>query len=162
VLDAVLEEDRVHTVLERAAVLDQVQAEARPLAFGAHLRVGQPDLGHELESGQLGEHPGVDRVRLAGERCDPARLERIRDPHVPAAELELVVDEASAAHRLDAGDHTLGIAQLLPERVQPFPVGSDRTNRGPLAGGQQRLPVEALAAEVQSRRTTLQEPPFVS
>jgi hypothetical protein len=46
-LDAVLEQDRVHAVLQRAAVLDQVQPEAGPLALRPHRRVGQPDLGDE-------------------------------------------------------------------------------------------------------------------
>lgn len=104
---SVLEEDRVDAVFQRAAVLDQVEAKAGPLPLGAQPGVGEPDLGDEAEPGQFGQDPGIDRVRLAGERRDPPRLQGIGDPHVPTGALELVVDEARTADRLDHGDHPL-------------------------------------------------------
>src|SRR6266545_543891 len=147
--DAVLEEDRVHAVLERGAVLDEMEPEAGPLALSPDLWIGQPDLGHELEAGELGQHPGIDRVGLAGQRRDPARLGRVGDPHVPAGELEPVVDEAGAAHRLDHSDH-VRIAQSLRELGQPVRVRRDGADLDTLTVTGEGLPVEALAAEVQS------------
>jgi hypothetical protein len=95
------DQGRVHTVLELGSVLDQMQTEPGTLALGPDGRVGQPDLGDELEPGQLGQHPGIDPVRLAGQRGEPLHLDRVGDPHIPTSQLELVVDEAGAAHRLD-------------------------------------------------------------
>jgi hypothetical protein len=69
--DAMLEEDRMDAVLQRAAVLDQVQPEAGPLPLGAHRRVGQPDLRDQVEAGELGQHEAVDLVCFAGKRRQP-------------------------------------------------------------------------------------------
>jgi hypothetical protein len=61
------------------------------------------------------------------------------------------VDEAGAAHRLDHAQHTLArIAQSLHQPRQPVPIGRDGADPGPLALTVERLPVEALAAEIQS------------
>lgn len=156
-----LEEDRVHPVLERATVLDQVQPEARPLAFGPHGRIGQPDLGHQVEPRELGEHPTVDPVGLARQRRQPACLDRVRDPHVPAAKLELVVHEAGAAHRLDHRQHRLRVAQSLHQPDQPVTIRRRRADRDPLALPVERLPIKTLAAQIQSDVQHRLGPPFV-
>jgi len=100
-------------VLQRAAVLDQVQPEAGPLPLGTHRRVGQPDLRDQVAAGELGQHEAVDLVCLAGKRRQPPRLGRIGDPHLPAVQLKLVVDETDAAHRLDHRQRRLRAAQSL-------------------------------------------------
>src|SRR6266511_1356666 len=147
--DSVLEEDRVHTVLERAAVFDQVQAEAGALTLGPHLGIGQPDLGDELAAGELREDAAVDLVGLAGERRQPLDLDRVGDLDLPAPALKLVVHEAGAAHRFDRG-HDLGIAQFPDELLEPVRIRRYGADRVAFTAGQERLPVEALAAEVQS------------
>jgi hypothetical protein len=52
---------------------------------------------------ELGQHPGVDPVGLAGQRRQPLDLLRVGDLDLPARELEPVVHEARAVHRLDRG-----------------------------------------------------------
>jgi hypothetical protein len=86
---------------QRRAVPDQVQAEAGLLSLCPHRGIGEPDLRHEREPGELGQHPAVDLVGLAGKRREPLHLVGIGDPHVPAGQLELVVDETRPVHRLD-------------------------------------------------------------
>jgi hypothetical protein len=98
---AVREQDGVHALLQARAVTDEVQAPAGPLAFGAHQRVGQPDRGHQIPPRELGQHPGVDPIGLAGQRRQPLHLLRIGDLDLPTVKLEPVVHEASAVHRLD-------------------------------------------------------------
>ena len=147
--DAVLEQDRVDTVLQRASVLDQVQPETGPLPLRSDRRIGQPDLGYQVTASELGQHPAVDLVGLTGQRRDPARLDRVGDPHVPAAKLELVVHEAGAAHRLDHRQHRL-IAQSRDQPRQPVTVGRDRADPGTITVTLERLPIKTLAAEIQS------------
>ena len=65
------DERRVDAVLQRRAMAHQVQPKARQLAFAADRRVGQPDRGHQIAPRQLGQHPGVDAVGLAGQRRQP-------------------------------------------------------------------------------------------
>ena len=63
---------------------------------------GSQIVGHEVPAGELGEDPGVDACRSwrrAG--ASALDLDRVGDRDVPAAELELVVDEAGSGHRLD-------------------------------------------------------------
>src|SRR6266508_3177100 len=148
---AVLEEDRVDAVFERASVLDQVQPEARPLTLGPDRRVGQPDLRDEVEPGELGQHPGVDRVGLASQRRDPTRLRSVGDPDVPARELELVVDKTRAAHRLNHSQHAIAcIAQSLDELRQPIAIGRDGADADAASLTLERMPVKTLAAQIQS------------
>ena len=64
----------MHAVFERAAVLDQVQPEARPLALAADGRVGQPDLRDEVEAGEIGQHAAVDPVGLQASGAMPRAL----------------------------------------------------------------------------------------
>jgi len=77
--------------LQRRTVLDQVQTETCPLTLGPDRRVGQPDLRDQIAPGKLGEHARVDPVRLASKRRQPLHSLRISDPHIPTAQLELVM-----------------------------------------------------------------------
>jgi hypothetical protein len=58
----------VDAVLQRRAVPDQVQPEARQLALAADARVGQPDLGDQVARRQRGQYARVDLVGLARQR----------------------------------------------------------------------------------------------
>src|SRR5207302_451585 len=55
--DAVREQRRLDTVLERRPMPDEMEAEAGPLPLTAHGRVGQPDRRHQLPPAELGQHP---------------------------------------------------------------------------------------------------------
>ena len=59
----------MNAVFEARAVFDEVKPEARPFALGSNLGVGQPDRRHQVAARELGQHPGVDPVGLAGEGC---------------------------------------------------------------------------------------------
>jgi hypothetical protein len=143
------DQDRVDAVLERGPVPDQVEAEAGALALGPDRRVGQPDLRHQREAAQLGQDPGVDLVRLAGQRCQPLGLDRVGDPHLPARELEPIVHEAGAIHRLDHRDH-LRIAQSPDKPGQTVGVGRHRPALEQLPAAEASVEVESLAAQIQS------------
>src|SRR5207244_8463288 len=73
----------------------------------------------------------------------------VGDSDVPAGELELVVHEPRAAHRLDYPEHG-HIVQSLCEPGQTVAVGRHSTDRHALALTIERLPVEPFAAEIQS------------
>ena len=110
-------------VLERGPVADQVQPEPGPLPLGPHPWSGQPDLGDQVAAGQLGQHPGVDPIGLGRQRGQPLDLHRVGDLHLPAAQLELVVDEAGAGHRLDRRRHRLAkLPDPGDQRGQPAGV----------------------------------------
>ena len=126
-----------------------VQAEARPLAPAAHARVGQPHLRDEVAAGELGQHPGVGAIGLAGQRGERASTLRVGEAHVPTGEFELVVDEPGAVHDLDHGEH-LCTAQSLHKPSDPVDVGRDRARADDGSVGAQSLPVETLAAEIES------------
>ena len=130
-------------------MLDQVQPEARTLPLGSNGGVRQPDLGHQVEPPELGQDPAVDAVGLAGKRCQTPCLHGVGDSDVPAGELELVVHEPRAAHRLDYPEHG-HIVQSLCEPGQTVAVGRHSTDRHALALMIERLPVEPFAAEIQS------------
>ena len=104
------EQDGVDALLESGAMADEVEPDAGPFALGADLWVGQPDRRHEIAAGQLCEYPGVDPVGLAGQRRQSFHLDGIGDLDPPAGELELVVDETGAVHRLDRRDDRLAEA----------------------------------------------------
>ena len=116
------DEDRVDAVLQGRPVAHQVQAEASPLPLRADRGVGQPDGGHEFPAGQLGEHPGVDPVGLRHQGRQTLGPQGIGDRDLPAAELELVVHEARAVHRLDGGLHRLAVSSD-PIDQRPKAVG---------------------------------------
>jgi hypothetical protein len=129
----------------------EVKAEASPLALGPHLRIGKPDLRHQVAAGELGQDPGVDPIGLAGQRGEPLRPLGVCDPHVPADELELIVDEAGTGHRLDrCQDWTLLAAETVDEVSKAIMIGRASADRGWLTIGEQGMPVETLAAEIQS------------
>jgi hypothetical protein len=90
-----------------------VQPPACSFALGAHARVGQPDRRHQIAARQLGQHPRVDPIRLAGKRRQPLHLLRGRDLDLPTVELEPVVHEAGAIHRLDRGADWLTVTLEL-------------------------------------------------
>jgi hypothetical protein len=79
-------------------------------------RVREPARGHQLAAGQLGQDPGVDPVGPARQRCQPFDLLRVGDLHLPPVQLELVVDEPGAVHRLDRRGHWLTEPGQLPDQ----------------------------------------------
>jgi hypothetical protein len=87
------------------------------------LRVGQPDRRHEVAAGELGQHPGVDPVGLTGKRRQALHLLRVGDLDPPAVQLEPIVHEASAVHRLDRGADRLAVAsEPLAQVLQPVSI----------------------------------------
>jgi hypothetical protein len=95
-------------------------------------------------------HPSVDPAGLAGERRQALHAHSVGDPHVPAGQLELVVDEAGAAHRLDRREDRTSAAETVGEVGKPVAIGRAGADIDPLAGGEEGVPVEPLAAEVES------------
>jgi hypothetical protein len=147
----VLEEDGVHPVLERGALAHQKEAEAGPLPLRPHGRVGQPDLRDKIAAGELGQNPRVDPIRLTGKRRQALHPLRIGDPHIPARQLEPVVDKTSTRHRLDRCEYRALLAvEAANEVSEPVAIRRARTDRRRLAIDQQRVPVETLATEVKS------------
>jgi hypothetical protein len=67
----------------RHAQAHQVQTPTRTLALSAHQWVGQPDRRHQIATSELGKHPSVDPVGLAGQRREALHLLRIRDLDLP-------------------------------------------------------------------------------
>jgi hypothetical protein len=51
---------RMHPVLQRRAVLDQVQPPPRDLPLATQLQRRQPDRRHKIAKRQLGQNPRVD------------------------------------------------------------------------------------------------------
>jgi len=110
-------------------VADEVQAPAGPFALGTHARVREPDCRHQVRAGEFGQHPGVDPVGLAGKRRQPLHLLRVRDLDLPARELEPVVHEAGAVHRLDRREHLLAVAgETIGQAAQTVGVRRRRTH----------------------------------
>jgi hypothetical protein len=144
-------------------VTNEVQQPACPFAFGAHTRVGQPDRRHEIAAGELGQHPGVDSIGLAGKRCEPFHLLRVGDLDLPAVKLESVVHETSAVHRLDRGPNRLTMtSEPLAQAAQTVSVGrrcADVDGRTLLV---EQVEVETLATEIQPGVQHCVGPPFVS
>jgi hypothetical protein len=104
-------------------VADQVESPACPFALGAHARVGQPDRRHEIAACQLGEHPGVDAIGLARQRCESLYFLRVGDLDLPAVELEPIVHEPGAVHRLDRGADRLAVTlEPLAQAAESVPV----------------------------------------
>jgi hypothetical protein len=144
-------------------VTHQVQAPARPLALGAHQRVGQPDRRHQLAAGELGQHPSVDPVGLAGQRCEALDLLRIRDLDLPARQLEPIVHEPRAVHRLDRRADRLAMP-IESSRQAEQAVGIRRcgTNLDTRSLTVKQMEVETLAAEIQTGVQHRNGPPLDS
>jgi hypothetical protein len=123
----VRDEGGVDAVLERDPVSHQMQAEPSTLALGTNLRGGKPDGRHEIPARELGQHPRVDAVGLAGQGREALDLLGVGDLNVPTEALEGVVYEASTVHRLDGGPYgsaqPCDIAHQAPQRLH---VGSYR------------------------------------
>src|SRR5207249_1031444 len=148
---AVGEQDRVHALLEAGAVTDEMQPEARPLPLGTDGRIGEPDRRHQITTRQLGEHPGVDPVGLARQRCQPFHLDRVGDLDPPTGELELIVNKTSAVHRLDRREDRLAeAADTSGQAVQTIGVRRRGADLDLLAQLIEQAEVETLAAEIQS------------
>jgi hypothetical protein len=130
---------------------DQVQSEPGPLPLCAHLGRRQPDLRHEGATGELREHASVDLVRLRCQGREPSDTLGIGDQHVPARELEAVVDEAGAVHRLDGRSHGFAFGGDPPdERAQRTGIGRDGRHQRRRAVITQHVHVEPLSRQVQS------------
>ncbi len=115
------------------------------LALGPHAWGGWPDGRDQVTAGELGEDPGVDLVGLGGQGGQALDLLRIRDLDIPAVQLEGVVNEARAVHRLDGGaDGVPTTSDLLDEVAQPVCVGWAQSGGDPLAGIVEDADVEAL------------------
>ena len=71
-------------VLERRAVLDQVEAKAGELALLADPRIGQPDRRHQVALGEHRQHHRVDPVGLAGQRRQALDLLGVGDLDRPS------------------------------------------------------------------------------
>ena len=100
----------VDAVLERCAMADKWSRKRARSRSARTPGVGQPDLRHQVPTGQLGQHPRIDLVGLGGQRAPGPWPSRVSDRHVPAVALERVVDEAGAGHRLDHGAYLLALA----------------------------------------------------
>src|SRR6266496_5094932 len=148
---AVCEQYGVHALLQARAVADEMQPPASAFALATHGRVWQPDRRHQLAAGELGQHPSVDAVGLAGERRQPFHLLRVRDLDLPTGELELVVDEAGTVHRLDRrADRRPITVDPLRQAMQTVGIRWRRTDLDRRTLGVEQVEVETLAAEIQT------------
>jgi hypothetical protein len=157
--NAVREQRRVHAVLEARPVADEVEAEAGPLAFGPHGRAGQPHRRHELPPAQLGKDASVDAVGLAGERRQPSHAGGVGDVDVPAGELELIVDEAGAVHRLDRRPH-LRAGEAAGKGDDTVSVRRRGVDGDGAAALIERVKVETATAEIQTDVQHCDGPPL--
>jgi hypothetical protein len=140
----------VNSVLQRGPVPDQVQPEAGPLPLRTHPRGGQPDRGHQLTAAQLRQHPRVDPVGLARQWRQPFDLLRVGDLHLPAAQLELVVDEPGAVHRPGRRDHRLPQpGDLAGQPTQPVNVWWRGGDLYRLARFVHQMHIHPLARQIQ-------------
>src|SRR5207248_410199 len=81
------------------------------------------------------QYPGVDAVGLAGEWRQPLHLRRVGDLDLPALQLEPVVDERGAGHRLDRRSHRLSMASKPGgQTAQTVAVGRCRADVDRRAG----------------------------
>jgi hypothetical protein len=153
----------VHALLQAGAVADEVQPPAGTLTLGADSWVGQPDRRHEIAPREFGQHPGVDPVGLARERCEPLHFLRIGDLDLPTVQLELVVHEPGAVHRLDRGaDRRTATSKPLTQSVQPIGIRRCGTRVHGRTLVIEHAKVETLATEIQSGVQHCVGPPFVS
>ncbi len=150
------EQNRVHALLQARAVADEMETEAGPLPLCAHVRVGQPDRRHQLTTRQLGQHPSVDPIGLAGQRRQPLHLLRVGDLDLPASALELVVDEARSVHRLNRRtDRRTMTIEPFRQAAQTVGIRWRRTDLDCRTISVEQMEVETLATEIQTGVTTL-------
>ena len=128
-----------------------MQPPARSLALGAHARIGQPDRRHQVTPGKLGQHPGIDPVGLARERRQPLHLLRVGDLDLPTGQLEPVVHEPCAVHRLDRRANRIAVTrEPLAQATKPVGIRWRRTDLDRRALTIEQVEVETLATEIQT------------
>jgi hypothetical protein len=121
---------------------------ARPRS-ASDSRIGQPDRRHQIAARQLGEYPGVDPIGLASERRESFYFLRVGDVDLPAGQLEPVVYEAGAVHRLDrCADRRAMTIEPCRQVRQTVDVGRGRTDFDRHALTVKEMKVETLAAEI--------------
>jgi hypothetical protein len=148
---AVGEQHGVHALLQARAVADEVQPPARPLPLRTDERIREPDRRHQIAAGELGQHPGIDPVGLAGKRRQPFDLLRIRDLDLPAVKLEPVVHEARAVHRFDCcADRSAMTLEPLRQTTKTVGVGRRRADVDRPSLRVEQVEVETLATEIQT------------
>jgi hypothetical protein len=141
----------VHALLQARSVTHQVQAPAGALALGTHARVGQPDRRHQVAAAELGQHPGVDPVGLARERRQPLHLLRVSDLDLPARQLEPIVHEPRAVHRLDRRTDRLAMSiESSRQAEQAICIRRCGTNFDARSITVEQMEVETLAAKIQT------------
>ena len=143
---------RVHPVLQRRAMLDQMQPPARDLPLAPQLERRQPDRRHQVPERQLGQHPRVDLVRLARQRRQPLDLLRVRDQHLPAVRDQLVVHEPRAVHRLHHRADGLAVHRHpTREAIQAVTIRGRReaVDQLPLIGDQAHI--NSFATQIQDQ-----------
>jgi hypothetical protein len=90
-------------------------------------------------------------VALAGERGEPLHSRRVGDLDLPALQLELIVHEAGAVHRLDRClDRLLVAVESSGEAAQPVTVGWRRPDLDRLPALVAQVEVEASSAQIQT------------
>jgi len=138
-------------VLQHHPVAHQVEAEPGSLSLAADGRVREPDGRDQVEPGELGQHPGVDFVRLTSQRGQALHLLGVGDIHVPASQLERVVYEAGSVHRLDDRVDRAAIGGHSPyEFTKTICVWRGRRDGELLTAPVERTDVQSLPAEVES------------
>jgi hypothetical protein len=112
---------------------------------------GSQIVRHQLAAAQLGQHPGVDAVGLASQRRQPLYPQRVRDLDLPAAQLELVVDETGAVHRLDRRlDRRAETVEPLSQGAQAVGIRRPRADVDGRTLPLEQVKVETLATEIQA------------
>ena len=126
------------------------------------MRNGQPDRRHQLAASELGQYPGVDPVGLAGQRCEAFHLLRIGDLDLPARQLESVVHETGAVHRLDRGANRRAVpSQTFGQSIEAVCIRRRGTNLERRTVTVKQVEVDTLAAQIQSGVQHCNGPPFV-
>ena len=95
----------------------QVEPPACQLPAGSGVGIGEPHRWNEVSARQFGKHARVDAVRLAGKRSDTLHLLGVSDLDVPPGELQGVVNEAGAVHRLNNCHHRLSSSLQVAHQV---------------------------------------------
>ena len=142
---------RVHPVLQRRAMFDQMQPPPRDLPLAPQLERGQPDRRHQIPERQLGQNAGVDFVGLARQRRQPLDLLRVGDQHLPAVRHQLVMHEPRTVHRLhDRADRLAIDRHPASQAMQAVAIRDRRetVDQLPLIGDQAH--VNSLATQIQT------------
>ena len=150
--DLVAETDqrRVHPVLERRAVLDQVQPKREISRSRRSSTVGSQIAGTRSRTRQLRQHARVDLVGLARQRRQPLDPLRVGDQHLPAVRDELVVHEPRPVHRFHhAPDRLVVDRDAAREPVQAVAVRRRPELIDQLALAGDQADIDPPAAQVQ-------------